>query len=82
MPKRLALIAVTLAALALVIAHAPSPPRSTVALGSMGHGPAVVLVHGLGSGAEHWLPVARNLSAIIAEQRDREHSPLVCSIER
>ena len=62
MPKRFALIAVSLAALALVIAHAPVPPRSTVALGSMGHGPAVVLVHGLGSGAEHWLPVARNLS--------------------
>ena len=62
MTRRFALTAVSLAALALLILHAPTPPRRTVALGSMGHGPAVVLVHGLGSGAEHWLSVARNLA--------------------
>jgi pimeloyl-ACP methyl ester carboxylesterase len=30
--------------------------------GAFGHGPTVVLVHGLGSRAEHWLPVARRLA--------------------
>ncbi len=29
---------------------------------AFGHGPTVVLVHGLGSRAEHWLPVARKLA--------------------
>lgn len=29
---------------------------------AFGHGPTIVLVHGLGSRAEHWLPVARKLA--------------------
>ena len=38
------------------------PPPSTAALGAMGHGPTVVLVHGLGSDYDDWLPVARDLA--------------------
>jgi pimeloyl-ACP methyl ester carboxylesterase len=37
------------------------PPRPS-ASGAFGRGPTVVLVHGLGSRAEHWLPVARQLA--------------------
>ncbi len=62
MPRRLALLALVAAALALLVLHAPAPSRDTVALGGFGRGPEVVLVHGLGSGAEDWLPVARNLA--------------------
>ena len=36
-----------------------APPRPS-ASGAFGHGPSIVLVHGLGSRAEHWLPVARS----------------------
>src|SRR5262249_45739250 len=35
---------------------------SSAALGAMGHGPTVVLVHGLGADANDWLPVARDLA--------------------
>jgi pimeloyl-ACP methyl ester carboxylesterase len=35
-----------------------APPRPS-ASGAFGHGPTIVLVHGLGSRAEHWLPTAR-----------------------
>src|SRR5690349_16245145 len=41
---------------------APAPPPSSVVVGGMGHGPVVVLVHGLGSNANQWLPVARDLA--------------------
>src|SRR5437899_2411574 len=37
------------------------PPRPS-ASGAFGRGPAIVFVHGLGSRAEHWLPVARTLA--------------------
>ncbi len=65
MTRRLAVSALAFAAfavLALSFAGAPRSTPRTTALGSFGHGPTVVLVHGLGSGAEHWLPVARNLA--------------------
>uniref|UniRef100_A0A832MJ68 Alpha/beta hydrolase n=1 Tax=Eiseniibacteriota bacterium TaxID=2212470 RepID=A0A832MJ68_UNCEI len=39
------------------------PPRTLPAQWSFGRGPTVVLVHGLGSGTAHWLPVARRLAA-------------------
>ena len=38
-----------------------APPRPS-ASGAFGHGPSIVLVHGLGSRAEHWLPTARLLA--------------------
>ncbi len=57
------LVAVTvLLALAFVLSRAPMPARRTPALGAFGHGPEVVLVHGLGSDAEHWMPMARDLA--------------------
>ncbi len=62
MTTRLAILLVLVGALALVLEHAPVRPRGTVALGSFGRGPTVVLVHGLGSGASHWLPMARDLA--------------------
>ncbi len=38
-----------------------SPPPALLAA-AFGHGPTIVLVHGLGSGAGHWLPTARILA--------------------
>ena len=38
-----------------------APPRPS-ASGAFGHGPAIVLVHGLGSRASHWLSTARLLA--------------------
>ena len=50
-------------ALALVFVSARSSrPPAPIASYSMGHGPTIVLVHGLGSRIEHWLPVARKLA--------------------
>jgi len=50
-------------ALGLVFVSArTSRPPAPIASYSMGHGPTIVLVHGLGSRIEHWLPVARKLA--------------------
>jgi pimeloyl-[acyl-carrier protein] methyl ester esterase len=48
-------------ALALFSAGSLSPPPTPLA-GAFGRGPDIVLVHGLGSGIEHWLPTARRLA--------------------
>jgi pimeloyl-ACP methyl ester carboxylesterase len=48
-------------AVVLLAARSLAPPPS-VRLGSMGRGPTVVFVHGLGSGPSHWLPVARAMA--------------------
>ena len=48
-------------ALVFVSARSSRPP-APIASYSMGHGPTIVLVHGLGSRIEHWLPVARKLA--------------------
>jgi len=54
---------VLVAAIALVFHSArESRPPAPSASYSMGQGPTVVLVHGLGSRVEHWLPVARKLA--------------------
>jgi len=52
-----------LAAVVLVLssARAVSPPPAPLAT-AFGHGPAIVLVPGLGSSAAHWMPTARLLS--------------------
>jgi (E)-2-((N-methylformamido)methylene)succinate hydrolase len=54
---------VVLAAIAVILlaVRGLTPPRPS-ATGAFGHGPTIVLVHGLGSRAEHWLPVARTLA--------------------
>ncbi len=62
MLKRLSILLAVGAVLALVFSRAPAPARRVVALGGFGRGPTLVLVHGLGSGAEHWLPMARELA--------------------
>ena len=62
MLRRLALLAGFSAFVLFVLRAAPTPPPSSAAVGSLGRGPTVVLVHGLGSDANHWLPVARDLA--------------------
>jgi len=60
--RRLSIAAGIAAALWLVLRAAPAAPPHSALLGSMGRGPTVVLVHGLGADANHWLPVARDLA--------------------
>ena len=62
MTRRLLLVFVPLVALALLFGRVAWVQRAPAALGSFGSGPEVVLVHGLGSNAEHWLPMARDLA--------------------
>ena len=65
MVRRLAIAGASLALVALVlliVRTLPTPPPSSAALGAMGRGPTVVLVHGLGSDYDDWLPVARDLA--------------------
>ncbi len=61
MSHRFLLLALAAACAAVVGARAlaPAPPS---AAGVLGRGPTIVLVHGLGSGAADWLPVARRLA--------------------
>jgi pimeloyl-ACP methyl ester carboxylesterase len=51
-----------LSAVGLVPTRDPGPTPGTRALGAFGRGPTIVLVHGLGSRATHWLGVARDLA--------------------
>jgi pimeloyl-ACP methyl ester carboxylesterase len=62
MTRPVTLTLITGLALLAIFSRATLPRRATCALGSMGHGPTVVLVHGLGVSPTHWLPVARNLA--------------------
>src|SRR6186997_2748201 len=57
---RLFLIIGTLAVILFGTRGSQAPPPLSVS--AFGHGPSVVLVHGLGSRAEQWLPVARLLA--------------------
>ena len=60
---RRVLIAVAMVAVVLLLIRwTPTPPPTSSVLGAMGRGPTVVLVHGLGSEADDWLPVARDLA--------------------
>lgn len=56
-----ALVLVSAFALVFVSARHSRPP-APIASYSFGTGPTVVLLHGLGSRIEHWLPVARKLA--------------------
>jgi len=60
--RRLAIIAAAIVLLILIARALPTPPPSSSALGAFGRGPTIVLVHGLGSDANDWLPVARDLA--------------------
>jgi pimeloyl-ACP methyl ester carboxylesterase len=61
MDRRLPLILTTVFAAGLIALHAAGPVRPT-AHATFGHGPEIVLVHGLGSTRAHWLPTARILA--------------------
>jgi pimeloyl-ACP methyl ester carboxylesterase len=60
--RRIAIALGIVLALVLVIRSAPTPSPSSIVVGGMGRGPVVMLVHGLGSNANQWLPVARDLA--------------------
>jgi pimeloyl-ACP methyl ester carboxylesterase len=60
--RRSILVAASATLLLLIVRAAPSPPPSSSVVGSMGRGPTVVLVHGLGSDANDWLRTARDLA--------------------
>lgn len=60
--RRIAIAVGAVIALVLVIRWAPTPPPNSIVVGGMGRGPVVMLVHGLGSNANQWLPVARDLA--------------------
>jgi len=68
MPKRssysLLLPAIVLISAFALVFHSArhSRPPAPSASYSMGQGPTIVLVHGLGSKVDHWLPVARRLA--------------------
>ena len=61
MARRLLLLLVILTAVVIVCRQNLRPPR-TPSYYAFGHGPTVVMVHGLGSQMQHWLPTARLLA--------------------
>ena len=61
MARRWLLLLVVLAAVVIVGRQSLRPPK-TPTYYAFGHGPVVVLVHGLGSQIQHWLPTARILA--------------------
>lgn len=61
MSLRIRIFILVVIGVALIGMRGLAPPRPS-ASGAFGHGPAIVLVHGLGSRAEHWLPTARLLA--------------------
>ncbi|TMA30513.1 MAG: alpha/beta fold hydrolase [Deltaproteobacteria bacterium] len=72
MLRRVLVAATMLAVVWLLVRSAPSPPPSSTVVGAMGRGPTIVLVHGLGSDATDWLPVARDLA--------RDHRVVLCEL--
>ena len=61
MNLRVLLFIAAIVCLALLGARGLTPPRPT-ASGTIGRGPTIVLIHGLGSSASHWVPAARLLA--------------------
>lgn len=62
MVRRVILVVAVVALILLGVRYAPTPPPSSAVVGAMGRGPTVVLVHGLGSDYNDWLPTARDLA--------------------
>ena len=63
-PETTLLSGIVMAMLVVLLMHSAKSSRPPAASASytLGHGPTVVLVHGLGSRIEHWLPTARILA--------------------
>ena len=61
MPRRLSLLLFVALILALLTARGVETPVPS-ARNAFGRGPSIVLLHGLGSRATHWLPTARALA--------------------
>ncbi|HYM82364.1 MAG TPA: alpha/beta hydrolase [Candidatus Limnocylindria bacterium] len=61
MPPRLRLLLLLVVAVSLLVMRDLQPPAPSNH-NAFGRGPSVVLVHGLGSRAAHWLPTARLLA--------------------
>jgi pimeloyl-ACP methyl ester carboxylesterase len=61
MPNRARLLILTAVIALIFAARSLTPPPPSVS-GAFGSGPTIVLVHGLGSRDEHWLPAARILA--------------------
>ncbi len=79
--RRYAYVAASVTLVLLMVRAAPTPPPSSATVGAMGHGPTIVLVHGLGSDAQHWLPVARDLArdhrVVLVELPGHGEAPMV-----
>jgi pimeloyl-ACP methyl ester carboxylesterase len=77
--RRLTLVLLVVAIAVIVARHGfqrPAPPTAF----AFGRGPEIVLVHGLGSEIEHWLPTARILArhhrVILAELPGHDLAPM------
>lgn len=79
--RRYAVAAALVTFVLLMVRAAPTPPPSSATVGAMGRGPTIVLVHGLGSDAQHWLPVARDLArdhrVVLVELPGHGEAPLL-----
>ena len=62
MVRRVIVIAAVVTLIIVGVRFAPTPPPSSAVVGAMGRGPTIVLVHGLGSDYDDWLPTARDLA--------------------
>jgi len=60
--RRVIVIAAVVTLIIVGVRFAPTPPPSSAVVGAMGRGPTIVLVHGLGSDYDDWLPTARDLA--------------------
>jgi pimeloyl-ACP methyl ester carboxylesterase len=77
--RRLTLLLLVVAVVIIVARHGFRPAPAPTAF-AFGHGPEIVLVHGLGSEIQHWLPTARILArdhrVILAELPGHDLAPM------
>jgi pimeloyl-ACP methyl ester carboxylesterase len=77
--RRLTLLLLVVVVVIIVARHGFRPTPAPTAF-AFGHGPDIVLVHGLGSEIQHWLPtariLARNHRVILAELPGHDLAPM------